>query len=134
MKKLKNMLGKTNSKYLAAIAAVQASVFASSAYAGGGSSGKKVSDIFGNLGEEVKTILPWIFTMAAAGGAVIVIVAIWSIISSKKNREPLTWQMWGLLGGGGLAVAGFVLMAVVGSIADGESGTGSFGELDLNYK
>ncbi len=128
---MKKILSKTNSKILAGVAATQAALFASSAHAG---SGKKVSDIFGNLGEEVKAILPWVFTFAAAGGAVMVIVAIWSMISSKKNREPLTWQVWGLLGGGALAVAGFVLMAVVNSIADGESGTGNFGGLDLNYK
>lgn len=108
IKRIKNIPG----KFYASLGAAHAGLlFAAPSHAS-----NKLSGFFKAWEDEGKTILPILLWGFAAVGVVMMGSAAWSFIQAKKNREPVTWQVYGFFGGAFLTVIGaFALMVTASS-------------------
>lgn len=94
----------------------------------------RLSDIFGNLGDEAKAIAPLFLLLVACIG---VCIAAWAVISgilAKRQNNPLTWQVGGVIGGVLAVIIPLVIFAAAGSLSGGESEAGNvLRDLNVNY-
>jgi MFS family permease len=84
--------------------------------------------------DEIKVILPALLLGFAAAG---IFMAAWGVISSittKKQQQPLTWQLFAICGGAAAVVIPVIIMAVSGSLTSGQGdASGQFDELGVKY-
>ena len=59
----------------------------------------KISDWVANIGSEVSIIVGWIVIILGAFGIALSGFGVISAVFAKKNREPLSYQTWFILGG-----------------------------------
>lgn len=97
-------------------------------------SGPMVSDFAIGWKDETKIILPIVLLLFAAAG---IFFAAWGVISSistKKQQQPLTWQLWAIAGGAAAVVIPVIILAASGSITSGQGNASSqFDELGVEY-
>lgn len=93
-----------------------------------------VSDFATGWKDEAKVILPVALLLFAAVG---MILAAWGVISSittKKQQQPLTWQLWAIGGGAAAVVIPIIILAASGSLTSGQgNASSSFDELGVSY-
>lgn len=80
----------------------------------------QISDFSANWESEASAIVPVVLLIVAAIGIIIAGTAIISGVSAKRNRQPLEWQTWGVIGGGLVTVIPVILLALSGSLTSGE--------------
>lgn len=59
----------------------------------------KISDWFTNIGDEVAVIVPIIVVILGASGVLMAGFGIISAVMAKKNRQPMEYQHWLIIGG-----------------------------------
>lgn len=93
-----------------------------------------LSGLFGGMKSEMKEIVPIVLLIFAAIG---IFFAVWGIISSisaKKNQQPLSWQLYAVIGGATAVVAPLWILATSGSLTNGQGNAASqFDELGVKY-
>lgn len=93
-----------------------------------------VSDFATGWKDEAKIIVPIALLLFAAVG---IIFAAWGVISSistKKQQQPLTWQLWAICGGAAAVVIPVIILAASGSLTSGQGNASSqFDELGVKY-
>lgn len=96
--------------------------------------GSMLSDFATGWKDEAKIILPAVLLLFAAAG---IFMAAWGVISSittKKQQQPLTWQLFAILGGAAAVVIPVIILAVSGSLTSGVGdAAGQFDELGITY-
>ena len=94
----------------------------------------QLSDIFTGIGEEVSLILPIVMLCIAALGIGTAGWAILSAIGAKRTNQPLSWQMWGMIGGAAAVIVPLFVLAAAGSLSGGEGdASSSLDSLGLDY-
>lgn len=98
------------------------------------SAGPMLSDYFTGMKAEGKEILPIILLGI---GAIGIIFAAWGIISAiqtKKNQQPLSWQLFAIFGGACAVIAPVWILAASGSMTGGAGNASEqFDELGVKY-
>lgn len=96
--------------------------------------GPMISDFGMGWKAEAKIMLPIILLLFAATG---VVFAAWGVISSittKKQQQPLTWQLYSICGGAAAVVIPIIILAASGSLTSGAgNASNSFDELGVSY-
>ncbi|KKN58085.1 hypothetical protein LCGC14_0555560 [marine sediment metagenome] len=94
----------------------------------------KVSDLTAGMRSETSEIVP-VFLMIVAGlGVCFGSVAVISAIIAKKNNQPLSWQVFGVVGGALSVVIPIILLAAGGSMTGGEGdGSNMMNSLNIDY-
>lgn len=96
--------------------------------------GPMISDFGLGWKDEAKILLPIILLLFAATG---VVFAAWGVISSittKKQQQPLTWQLYSICGGAAAVVIPIIILAASGSLTSGAgNASNSFDELGVSY-
>lgn len=121
---MKKMINTVQGKYFAMLATLHVALLGSTPVM---AQGKKLSDMAKHIKTEASTIMPVVMLLFAAIGVVITGTAIKSIIDAKKNRERLTWEVWGVIGGSALTVVVLIVYSVAGSLNASPSGLGDLG-------
>jgi hypothetical protein len=102
------------------------------ALAAGG--GQMLSGFATGWKDEAKVIVPIVLLLFAAAG---IFFAAWGVISSistKKQQQPLTWQLWAICGGAASVVIPVIILAASGSLTSGQGNASSqFDELGVQY-
>lgn len=94
----------------------------------------RMSDIMNGWREEGAAMVPVILFLIAGIGICFAAGAVISAISTKKQDRPLTWQIWGLVGGAFAVVVPVFVLAISGSLTGGEGNAGGMmNEMNLNY-
>lgn len=76
----------------------------------------KLSDRSAGISEEGSSVFSEINFWFQLGGAVAFLSALYSLITQKKNKQPLTWEVWGMAGGAALVIALTLLSDTAGSL------------------
>lgn len=95
----------------------------------------KVSAIIdGGWSTEISSTVQ-IFLLAVAGiGACFSGAAVITGMIAKKNKEPLSWQVYGLFGGALAFVVPVFILALAGSLSNEQGDAeGTMSELNINY-
>lgn len=120
--------------FRAAMAVATVALISASGMAFAAGSGTMVSDLAIGWKEEAKLILPALLLLFAAAG---IFFAAWGVISSistKKQQQPLTWQLWAICGGAAAVVVPVIILAASGSLTSGQGNASSqFDELGVQY-
>ena len=118
----------------AAMALATIALLGASGVALAAGSGPMVSDFATGWKDEAKVIVPIVLLLFAAAG---IIFAAWGVISSistKKQQQPLTWQLWAIGGGAAAVVIPVIILAASGSLTSGQGNASSqFDELGVEY-
>ena len=84
----------------------------------------QISDFAANWETEANAIVPVVLLIIAAIGIIIAGTAILSGVSAKRNRQPLEWQVWGVIGGAAVTVVPVIILAMSGSLTS-QTGKGA---------
>lgn len=117
-------------------AAVPLAVIAILAYSSTASAagGILVSDFFTGMKSEAKIIMPVILLLIAGAGIFFAGWGILSAISTKKQQQPLTWQLFAIIGGALAVVVPVIVLGFAGSATNNEGDAESqMSELGINY-
>lgn len=83
-----------------------------------------ISDWFENIGEEFEAVVPILVFILGAVGIVLVGIGIISTITAKKNRQPIEYQHWMIIGGV-LCVLLIPFVLALGESVSGQNATGN---------
>jgi|SRR5450830_1922309 hypothetical protein len=118
-------------------AAVPLAVIALLAYsstASAAGSGYLISNFFNGMKSEAKIIVPIGLLLIAAAGIFFAGWGILSAISTKKQQQPLTWQLFAIVGGALAVVVPVIVLGFAGSATDGQGDAESqMSELGIKY-
>lgn len=93
-----------------------------------------LSKIFDGIKTEGAAIAPILLILFALVGVVITGSSLISAWSNKKNNQPLSWQLWGVIVGALTTVIPVVIMAFAGTLTGGvSSGDDAVNQLNLTY-
>lgn len=126
MKRVMNVV-----KAVVPLAAIALMAYSSTASAAGGT---LLSNFATGWKSEAKIIVPIILLLIAAAGIFFAGWGILSAISTKKQQQPLTWQLFAVLGGALAVVVPIIVLGFAGSATNGEGDAESqMSELGINY-
>lgn len=93
-----------------------------------------ISDLTAFWRSEAAAIVPVILFIIAGIGIIIGGVAVISGILAKKNNQPLSWQVGGVIGGSLAVIIPVIILAFSGTLGSGEGNAqGTFRDLGINY-
>lgn len=123
--------GSKGLKALFAMAAIGLLAYSGTASAAGGFA---ISNFFTGLKDEAKIIMPVFLLLVAAVG---IFFASWGIISSistKKQQQPLTWQLFAVIGGALAVVVPVIVLSMAGSATNQQGDAEKqMSELGIDY-
>lgn len=94
----------------------------------------KISNFFTGMGDEAKIIVPIILKLFAGVGVFFAAWGVISAISTKKQQQPLTWQLFAVIGGAVAVVIPVIILAAAGSATNGEGDAEStLSDLGVSY-
>lgn len=99
-------------KSLFTLASVCLIAYSGTASAAGGFA---ISNFFTGFKEELKIIMPVVMLIIAAIGIFFAAWGIISAISTKKQQQPLTWQLFAVIGGSLAVVVPIIVLSTAGS-------------------
>lgn len=76
----------------------------------------KLSDRSAGVSEEGSSIFGEIAFWFQLGGAIAFLAALYSLVIQKKNKQPLSWEVWGIVGGAALVIGLTLLSDTAGSL------------------
>jgi hypothetical protein len=123
---------KSNSlKTLFAMAAIGLLAYSGTASAAGGF---VISNFFVGGKDEVKIIMPIFLLFVAAVGIGFASWGIISAISTKKQQQPLTWQLFAVFGGALAVVVPVIVLSMAGSATNQQGNAeAQMSELGIDY-
>ena len=118
-------------KALFAMAAVGLLAYSGTASAAGGFA---LSNFFTGGKDELKIIMPVILLFVAAVGIFFASWGILSAISTKKQQQPLTWQLFAVVGGSLAVVVPVIILSFAGSATNQQGDAEKqMSELGIDY-
>lgn len=93
-----------------------------------------ISDFMEGWKDETKIGLPILLLLIGGLGVLFGAWGIISAISTKKQNQPLTWQLFAIVGGAAAVVGPVFVLAMSGSLTSGQgNGSNQFDELGIQY-
>lgn len=84
--------------------------------------------------DETKIGLPILLLMIGGLGVLFGAWGIISAIQTKKQNQPLTWQLFAIIGGAAAVVGPVFILAMSGSLTSGQgNGSNQFDDLGIKY-
>lgn len=80
----------------------------------------KLSSFFTGMKDEAKIILPIVLSLIAACGCFFAGWGVLSMITTKKQNQPLTWQLFAVIGGALAVIIPVIILATSGSFSNGQ--------------
>ncbi|MDZ5605229.1 hypothetical protein SJI00_20870 [Pseudomonas sp. RP23018S] len=97
-------------------------------------SGPLLSTFMEGWKDETKIGLPILLLLIGGLGVLFASWGIISAISTKKQNQPLTWQLFAILGGAAAVVGPIFVLATSGSLTSGQgNGSSQFDDLGIKY-
>lgn len=76
----------------------------------------KLSDRSAGFSQEGSNIFGEVAFWFQLGGAVAFLSALYSLVIQKKNKQPLSWEVWGMVGGAALVIGLTLLSDTAGTL------------------
>jgi len=96
--------------------------------------GPLISDFMEGWKDETKIGLPILLLLIGGLGVLFGAWGIISAIQTKKQNQPLTWQLFAIIGGAAAVVGPIFILAMSGSLTSGQgNGSTQFDDLGIKY-